>query len=157
MLARERERERERRRPRGHGRGLRGGGGAAHEAAHHRATLTWGWARRHRAVSRRCPLVATGADMPIARQATTDARWPGALPRACHLRRRQIRPSRWGRSLLPFLRVRVSELNPLLLIVAGLRSRASASAHGIPTPLTRKGETLGGSDTIVRLRGLHIG
>jgi hypothetical protein len=44
--------------------------------------------------------------------------------------------------------------NPLLLICAGLRSKASASAHGVPTPLTRKGETLGDSDIIFVLRGI---
>jgi hypothetical protein len=65
---------------------------------------------------------------------------------------------RWrGKSRLPFLRVRVrvSELNPLLLIDARLRSKVTASAHGVPTPLTQKGDTLGGSDAIVILRGLR--
>jgi hypothetical protein len=64
---------------------------------------------------------------------------------------------RWqGKSRLPFLRVRVrvSELNLLLLNVAGLRSKVATSVHGVLTPLTRKVETLGGSDTNVRLRVL---
>jgi hypothetical protein len=61
-----------------------------------------------------------------------------------------VDPVRWrGKSRLPFLRVRVrvrvSELYPLLLIVAGLRSKVATSAHGVSTPLTRKVETLGGS------------
>jgi hypothetical protein len=53
------------------------------------------------AVSRRCPLVATGADTPATQQVAADARWPRALPGACHLQRWQIWPWRWGRSLLP--------------------------------------------------------
>jgi hypothetical protein len=39
----------------------------------------------------------------------------------------------------------LTEPIPLLLISAGLRSRAWASAHGVSTPLTRKSETLGDS------------
>jgi hypothetical protein len=71
-----------------------------------------------------------------------------------------VNPVRWrGKYRLPFLRVRVrvSELNLLLLIAAGLRSKVAALTHGVPTSLTQKVETLGGSDTIVRLRGLWIG
>jgi hypothetical protein len=39
-------------------------------------------------------------------------------------------------------------------LLQGLRSRAWASPHGVLTPLTRKNETLGGSDAIVGLRGI---
>jgi hypothetical protein len=38
-----------------------------------------------------------------------------------------------------------SKPNSLLLIAAGLRSKVATSAHRVPTPLTQKGETLGGS------------
>jgi hypothetical protein len=67
-----------------------------------------------------------------------------------------VDPVRWrGKSRHPFLRVRVCDSSPLLLNAAvELRSRAWASAHGGLTPLTRKSETLGGSNTIVELRGI---
>jgi hypothetical protein len=57
---------------------------------------------------------------------------------------------RWrGKSRHHFVRVRVSKLNPLLLNVVGLRSKVVTSAHGVPTPLTQKGETQPDSDTNV--------
>jgi hypothetical protein len=79
------------------------------------------------------------------RQVAASGQWPRSpLPGA---RSQWIRRRWWGKSRLPFLRVRVriSELNPLLLNVAGLRSKVVASAHGVPMPLTRKGETQPGS------------
>jgi hypothetical protein len=69
----------------------------------------------------------------------------GSGPAEPTFRSTRCRPQTWircrwrGKSRLPFLRVRVSELNLFLLIVAGLRSKVTA-AHGVPTPLTRRGE-----------------
>jgi hypothetical protein len=65
-------------------------------------------------------------------------------------------PVRWrGKSRHPFLRVRVFNSSPLLLNAAvELRFIGVVSAHGVPTPLTRKDEILGGSDTNDRLRGI---
>jgi hypothetical protein len=68
------------------------------------------------------------------RQVAASGRWPRSpLPEA-HSRWIQ---RRWrGKSRLPFLRVRVSELNPFLLNDAELRSKVATSAHGVLTPLT---------------------
>jgi hypothetical protein len=71
----------------------------------------------------------------------------GGGPTEPTLRSTRCRPRTWirrrwqGKSRLPFfkVRVKVSELNPLL-IAAGLRSKFAASAHGVLTPLTRRGE-----------------
>jgi hypothetical protein len=82
------------------------------------------------------------------RQVAASGWWPQSPLPGAHSRWIQ---RRWrGKTRLPFLRVRVSELNPLLLNVVGLRSNVAASAHRVPTPLTQKGETLCGSDTIVK-------
>jgi hypothetical protein len=82
------------------------------------------------------------------RQVAASGWWPQSPLPGAHSRWIQ---RRWrGKTRLPFLNVRVSELNPLLLNVVGLRSNVAASAHGVPTPLTQKGETLYGSDTIVK-------